>query len=202
MTRQLRDQVVATARTLHARGLTHGRTGNVSIRAGEHLLITPTGASLDSLTPEQLSEIDADGRHVSGPPPSKEAFLHAAVLRQRPHANAVLHTHSTHAAAVSCLAGLDPANAIPPLTAYFTMRIGRLPLLPYHAPGDPALAPLVAEAAREHHALLLANHGPVVCGPDPDTALDALEELEHTAAIMLLTRGLPTTLVPSRTDPP
>lgn len=109
--------------------------------------------------------------------------------RARPGAHAVVHLHSTHAAAVSCLADADPANALPPLTAYYAMRVGTLPLLPYHAPGDTALGPLAEEAARSHHAVLLANHGPVVAGATLEQAADAIEEVEETARLHFLLRG-------------
>lgn len=183
-----RRQIVEAARSLFDRGLTHGRTGNLSIRTDAGLLVTPTGCSLGTLEPEDLAVLDAKGRHVSGPPASKEAFLHLAMMRARPDANAAVHTHSTYSAAVSCLGGLDPANALPPLTAYFAMRIGRLPLLPYFAPGDSALGPAAETAARETPALLLRNHGPIVAGSDLATALDAAEELEQTAKLFLLLR--------------
>ncbi|EMD29478.1 3-oxo-tetronate 4-phosphate decarboxylase [Amycolatopsis azurea] len=184
-----REHVIAAARSLYDRGLTHGRTGNISVRHGKQILVTPTGACLGTVRPGDLSVVDGDGNHLAGPPPSKEAFFHATVLRQRPSANAVVHTHSTYSAAVSCLDGLDPHDAIPPLTAYFAMRIGRLPLLPYHPPGDPGITEPLARAATDHPALLLANHGPVVAGTNLDTALDTLEELEHTAELYLLLRG-------------
>ncbi|MEV4071347.1 3-oxo-tetronate 4-phosphate decarboxylase [Nonomuraea fuscirosea] len=192
-TDEQRAEIIAAARSLFQRGLTHGSTGNLSVRVGEHLLVTPTGSSLGTVEADELSLIDtAAGAHVSGPRPSKEAFLHAAMLRARPEANAVVHTHSTYAAAVSCLDGLDPDDALPPLTAYFAMRVGRLPLLPYFAPGDQALEPAAEEAARTHAALLLSNHGPIVAGTSLGAALDAIEELEETAKLFLLLRGLPT----------
>ena len=190
-----REEIVAAARSLFARGLTHGSTGNLSRRVGDRILVTPTGSSLGTVDPGQLSVIDPAGRPLAGPAPSKEAFLHAAMLRARPDAAAVVHTHSTHAAAVSCLDGLDPENALPPLTAYFTMRIGRLPLVPYHAPGDAALEPLAEELARRHAALLLSNHGPVVAGATLRAALDAAEELEETAKLFLLLHGRAVRLV-------
>ncbi|MFD4638166.1 class II aldolase/adducin family protein [Lentzea sp. NPDC058436] len=185
-------QLVAVGASLFDRRLTHGRTGNISIKERGRILVTPTGVSLGAL--DALSEIDDEGRHVSGPPPTKEAFLHAAVYRARPDAGAVVHLHSTHAVAVSCLADVDPADVLPPLTAYYAMRVGKLPLLPFHAPGDPALGPLAEEAARTHHALLLANHGSLVAGPDLLTAADAAEELEETARIHLLLQGHRTTV--------
>jgi ribulose-5-phosphate 4-epimerase/fuculose-1-phosphate aldolase len=184
-----REEIVAAARSLFTRGLTHGSTGNLSVRDGDRIYVTPTGSSLGTVQPDDLSVIDPTGAHVQGPRPSKEAFLHAAVLRARPGDTAVVHTHSTHAAAVSCLAGLDPSDAIPPLTAYFAMRIGRLPLLPFHAPGDDALGPLAEQTARSSRALLLSNHGPVVAGVSLTAAMDALEELEETAKLFLLLHG-------------
>lgn len=188
-----RAAVVASARSLFRRSLTHGSTGNISVRLDDGtILVTPTGSSLGTVAESELSVIDRAGAHLRGPQPSKEAFLHAAVLRARPGANAVVHTHSTHAVAVSCLADMDPGDALPQLTAYYAMRVGRLPLLPFHAPGDPALGPLAEATARDHRAMLLRNHGPVVSGPTLSAALDALEELEETAKLHLLLRGMPT----------
>ncbi|MFF8960344.1 class II aldolase/adducin family protein [Streptomyces sp. NPDC014894] len=184
-----RRRLIALARAVAARSLTHGSTGNVSVRAGEHILVTPTGSSLATVRAGELSVIDSDGAHVSGPGPSKEAFLHAAVLRARPRAGAVVHTHSTHAAAVSCLAGVDRRDALPPLTAYYAMRVGSLPMLPYFAPGDSRAAAAVQALARDHAALLLSNHGPVVAAADPEGALAAAEEIEETAKLFLLLRG-------------
>lgn len=185
-----RALIVATARSLFTRGLTHGSTGNLSLRLSDNtLLLTPTGSSLGTVQADELSRTDENGRHLEGPRPTKEAFLHAAFYRARPAAHAVVHLHSTHAAAVSCLQIADPADALPPLTAYYAMRIGTLPLLPYHAPGDTALEPLAEHAARGHHAVLLANHGPVVAGATLEQAADAMEELEETAKLHLLLQG-------------
>ncbi|MER5766222.1 class II aldolase/adducin family protein [Streptomyces sp. NPDC001985] len=187
-----RRRLIALARAVAARSLTHGSTGNVSVRAGGHILVTPTGSTLATVRAGDLSVIDSDGAHVSGPGPSKEAFLHAAVFRARPHAGAVVHTHSTHAAAVSCLAGVDRRDVLPPLTAYYAMRVGGLPMLPYFAPGDSRAAAAVEAVARDHAALLLSNHGPVAAAADPDGALAAAEEIEETAKLFLLLRGAPT----------
>jgi len=186
-----REEIVATARSLFSRSLTHGSTGNISLRVPQGALITPTGSSLGTVMPEELSLISLEGAHLDGPRPSKEAFLHAAMFRQRPTAQAVIHTHSTHAAAVSCLSGLNHDDVLPALTAYYAMRVGRLPLLPYHAPGDQALQSIVESTARENSALLLSNHGPVIAGPALREALDALEELEETAKLFLLLQGMP-----------
>jgi 3-dehydro-4-phosphotetronate decarboxylase len=181
------EQVVALGASLFARRLTFGRTGNISVRDGDRILVTPTGASLGAL--DSLSVIGTDGRHISGPEPSKEAFLHAAVYRSRPDAGAVVHLHSTYAVAVSCLDGLPDDDVLPPLTAYYVMRVGPLALLPHHPPGDARLQSLVEQVAGQHKAFLLANHGPVVAGTDLAAAADAVEELEETARLFLLLQG-------------
>jgi ribulose-5-phosphate 4-epimerase/fuculose-1-phosphate aldolase len=185
----LREQICRLGESFFRRGLTFGRTGNISARIDDRVLLTPTGVSLGELSPDHLAVIDLDGRHVGGAKPSKEAFLHAAFYRSRPNDTAVVHTHSTHSVAVSILADTDPANALPPLTAYYLMRVGTLPLVPYHAPGDDSLKELAEATARDHHAILIANHGPVVSGADLASAADALEELEETAKLSLLVHG-------------
>jgi ribulose-5-phosphate 4-epimerase/fuculose-1-phosphate aldolase len=181
------EQVVSLGASLFARRLTFGRTGNISVRDGDRILVTPTGVSLGAL--DSLSVIGIDGRHIGGPEPSKEAFLHAAVYRSRPDAGAVVHLHSTYSVAVSCLDGLPADDVLPPLTAYYVMRVGTLPLLPYHAPGDASLEPLAEQVAGQHSAFLLANHGPVVAGTNLAAAADAVEELEETARLFLLLQG-------------
>ena len=118
--------------------------------------------------------------------------MHAALYRARPTAHGVVHLHSTHAVAVSCLADIDERSALPPLTAYFAMRVGRLPLVPYFAPGDPSLSIAVEEMARKHHAMLLANHGSLVVADDLLSAADAAEEIEETARLWLLLLHQPT----------
>ena len=184
--------IVRLGASIFARGLTPGRTGNLSCRIGDEIVVTPTGASLGSLDAGRLAIIDLDGRPVRGHLPTKEAAMHAALYRSRPAARAVVHLHSTHAVAVSCLADVDEHSALPPLTAYFAMRVGRLPLVPYFAPGDPALATAVEEMAHEPHAMLLANHGSVVAGDDLLLAADAAEEIEETARLALLLHDRPT----------
>ncbi len=186
-----RDRMCELGRSLFERGLTAGSSGNLSARLDDGFLVTPTNSSLGRLDPARLSKLDPDGRPVSGDPPSKEAFLHRALYLARPRAGAVVHLHSTHAAAVSCLAGLDPSDALPPLTPYFVMKIGRLPLVAYHRPGDPRLGDVIRGLADRHAAVLLANHGPVVSGASLDDAVNAAEELEETAKLFLLLRGQP-----------
>ena len=176
-------------RSLYERGLTHGSTGNLSVRVRDGWLMTPTGSSLGRLDPARLSRLDNDGRLVDGDPPTKEHFLHRTMYAQRPDSNAVVHLHSTHSVAVSVLADIDHDDVLPPLTAYYVMRVGSLPLVPYFAPGDLALAEAVGAYAGKHHALLLANHGPVVAGTSLSAAADAIEELEATAKLYLLLQG-------------
>ncbi|GAA2143923.1 class II aldolase/adducin family protein [Actinomadura napierensis] len=192
MSGDIRRQIAALGASFHARRLTHGRTGNISARLDDGFLVTPTGKSLGDLDSDELSLVALDGRHLDGPRPSKEAFLHAAVYRARPGARAVVHLHSTHAVAVSCHADIDPADALPLLTAYYAMRVGRLPVLPYHAPGDTALEPVAEAAAACDHAFLLANHGSIAAAPDLATAADIAEEIEETARLWLLLHSQPT----------
>lgn len=187
---RLRERICALGRSLFDRGLTHGSTGNLSVRLPDGgFLMTPTGSSLGALDPARLSRLDAAGRPLDGDPPTKESLLHLAMYGERPRCRAVVHLHSTWSTAVSVLDGVDPDDALPPLTAYYVMRIGSLPLLPYHPPGDVGLAQAVRAYAGRHHALLLANHGPVVGGSSLSAATDAIEELEATARLHLTLHG-------------
>jgi ribulose-5-phosphate 4-epimerase/fuculose-1-phosphate aldolase len=179
------------ARSLFDRGLTPGRSGNLSARLADNsVLVTPSGSSLRDLMPSGLSRVSPHGVLVSGPEPSKETFLHLAIYRARPETHAVAHTHSTHATAISCLADRDPQNVLPSLTGYYAMRVARLPLLPYHPPGDQALGPRAEAAARDHHALLLANHGPIAAGRDIEDAV-VIEEIEEAARLFFILNGQP-----------
>jgi len=185
----LRERICRLARSLFERGLTFGSSGNISARLEDGWLMTPTGVSMGELDPARLSRLDAEGRHLDGDRPTKESFLHMAVYGERATAGAIVHLHSSYSVAVSCLPDVDPANAVPPLTAYYVMKIGRLPLVPYYRPGDPALAVAIREVARDHPAVLLANHGPIVAGGGLDAAVHAIEELEETAKLSLLLYG-------------
>lgn len=196
-----RERLVVLAASLFARGFSVGSSGNVSVRVEGGLLITPTNSCLGFLDPARLSKLDGEGRHVSGDGPSKEVFLHRAFYETRAAAGAVVHLHSTYATALSCLPDTDPADAIPPITPYVVMRVGRVPLLPYLRPGDPAMGDLVRALGGRHAAVLLANHGPVVSGPDLDAAVYAAEELEETAKLALLLAGRdPRRLTPAQID--
>ena len=186
-----RDKIARLSRSLYERGLTAGSSGNVSVRLGDGWLLTPTNACLGELDPARISKLDWEGRLIAGDPPSKEAFLHRSMYEERSSAGAIVHLHSTHSAAVSCMSSLDHANCIPPLTAYFVMKIGRLPLVPYFRPGDQALGVAIRGLATKHSAVLLANHGPVVSGTTLEAAVYATEELEETAKLFLLLRNTP-----------
>lgn len=186
----LRERICVVGGSLFRRGLTFGSTGNISVRHPEGgWLMTPTNASMGELDPARLSRLDDAGILLEGDKPTKEAFLHRVMYARRHDAQAVVHLHSTHSVAVSCLHGLDHRDCLPPLTAYYVMRVGRLPVVPYWPPGDETLALEVEKLAGEHHAVLLANHGPVVAGTSLDNAMYATEELEETARLFLLLRN-------------
>jgi 3-dehydro-4-phosphotetronate decarboxylase len=186
---QLREEICRLGASIFARGLTAGSSGNISARLPDGWLMTPTNISLGRLDPARLSKLDDSGALVGGDAPTKESFLHRVMYEERAKTGAVVHLHSTHSVAVSCLADVDPADVMPPITAYYVMRVGRLPLVPYYRPGDKALAEAVRGFAGKHHAVLLANHGPVVAGSSLDAAANAIEELEETAKLFLLLRG-------------
>ena len=199
---ETRDLLVSLAASLFARGFSVGSAGNISARLPDGFLITPTNSSLGRLDPARLSKLDAEFRHIAGDRPSKEVFMHRAFYTVRPDAGAVVHLHSTMATAVACLPDVDEKNPIPPLTPYFVMRVGRtMPLLRYYRPGDAAMEPAIAAAARDARAVLLANHGPVVSGQTLTDAVYAAEELEEAAKLYLLLRGqAPRQLTPAQVD--
>jgi len=188
----LRNQMCEYGASLFERGLTAGSSGNISVRIGNEILITPTNSSLGRLDSGRISKVRLDGEWISGDKPSKEAFLHLAMYGARASDTAIVHLHSTWSVAVSCLADIDPANCLPPITAYFVMRVGRLPRVPYFPPGDRQLAKEIEHRAIESKAILLANHGPIVSGKSLDDAVNAIEELEETAKLFLILRGMPT----------
>lgn len=185
---KLREQIAGFGASLFRRGLTFGASGNISLRDDDGWLMTPTGSSLGDLDPAKISRLDHHGNHIGGDAPTKESFLHTEFYQSRPRARAIVHLHSTHSVAVSCLHDIDHDDVLPALTAYYVMRIGQLPLVPYFPPGDVNLAKAVREMASRHHAVLLANHGPIVAGKSLADAVYATEELEETAKLFLLLR--------------
>ena len=187
----IREQICRLGRSLFERGLTPGSSGNISVRLDDGtFLMTPTDASLGSLDPARLSRLDAAGRLLDGDPPTKEIPLHQVLYETREASGAVVHLHSTHSVAVSMLPEVGPASVLPPLTAYYVMRVGDTVLVPYHRPGDPKVADAIRGLAGRYASVRLANHGPVVAGKTLTAAVNAIDELEETAKLYLLLRGL------------
>ncbi|WP_339038384.1 aldolase [Bradyrhizobium symbiodeficiens] len=188
---RLREDICRFGRSLFERGLTPGSSGNISVRLdGGGWLVTPTNASLGFLDPAKLSRLDERGQLVSGDAPTKEVPLHTALYDTRGSARAIVHLHSTHSVALSMLPEIDPRAALPPMTAYYLMKCGVTALVPYYRPGDPAVADAIKGLAGKYSSVLLANHGPVVAGDTLEAAVFATEELEETAKLYLLLRGM------------
>ncbi|XDA97270.1 aldolase [Sulfitobacter sp. LCG007] len=187
---RLRERICLLAKSMFDRGLTSGSTGNISSRLPDGgLLVSPTGTSFGRLDPARLSRFDARGDLIDGDPPTKEMSLHSAFYDTRSGAGAVVHLHSCHAVALSLMPDADDDDFLPPLTPYSVMKLGRVKLLPFFLPGDPAMGDAVRGLAGKRSAVMLANHGPVVAGKDVEAACDAIEQLEDTARLALLTRG-------------
>lgn len=188
---KLREQVCIHAATLYEMGLTHGSTGNISVRTPDGgLLVTPTGSSFLTLDPARLSRFDAEFNHVDGDRPTKEMPLHQAFYETRLQAGAIVHLHACHSVALSMMPDVDTEDFLPPLTPYPIMKLGRVKLLPYFMPGDPAIGDAIRGLAGRRSAVMLANHGPVVAGKDLEAAVHAIEELEAGARLAMMTRGL------------
>ena len=189
---KLRETICELANSLYDRGLTHGSTGNISSRTEDGgLLVSPTGTSFGRLDPARLSRFDAAGRLIEGDPPTKEMPLHTAFYDTRSTAGAVVHLHSCHSVALSLMPDNDEDCFLPTLTPYAIMLLGRVKLLPFFVPGDPAMGDAVRGLAGKRAAVMLANHGPVVAGKSVESACNAIEELEATARLALMMRGLP-----------
>ncbi|MEU4144908.1 class II aldolase/adducin family protein [Streptomyces parvulus] len=193
----LAHELVTAAAHLAGLGLSPGSSGNISVRDGDRVLITPTGTDLAALHPHELSVLDLDANHLDGPAPSKEYALHLAFYRREQATRAVVHLHSRHAAAASCRSPWSERSALPPLTPYFVMRVGQIPLLPYAPPGDPAQAAGLERVAFPCRAALLQNHGPVVAGTSLRAATEAAVEVEEASALHLLLGDQPVRLLTS-----
>jgi len=187
----LRASLVAYGRALFERGYGCGTSGNLSARMDDGYLMTPTNIALGHLASDGLCKLDASGRHVAGPQPTKEAWLHLAMYKARPSNRAIVHLHSTHAVALSCRTDLPEDDMLPALTPYVVMRVGQVAKVPYGRPGNAALAAPIEALAARHRALLLANHGPIVSAPDLETAWAAAEELEESARLFFLLENKP-----------
>lgn len=187
----LREQICLLAASLFDRGLTHGSTGNISARTDDGgLLVSPTGTSFGRLDPAKLSRFDAGGTLVSGDKPTKEMPLHSAFYDTRSTAGAVVHLHSCHSVAWSMMPDANYDDFLPHLTPYSIMKLGRVKLLPFFLPGDPAMGEAVRGLAGKRSAVMLANHGPVVAGKDIEAACNAVEELEDSARLAMMMRGV------------
>jgi ribulose-5-phosphate 4-epimerase/fuculose-1-phosphate aldolase len=180
---RLREEICRTGISLYRRGYTVGAAGNISARLDDGWLITPTDACMGDLRPDEIARVDRDGKHVSGATPSKTLRLHRAIYANNPHAQSVVHTHSTHLVLLSLHGVWRPDDVVPPLTPYYVMKVGHIPLIAYRPPGDPAVAEQVGALAGKVRGVLLERLGPVVWEASPSKASHALEELEETARL-------------------
>ena len=186
----LRESICALAKSMYDRGLTGGSTGNISARTSDGgLLVSPTGISFGRLDPGRLSRFDVAGVLIDGDKPTKEMPLHSAFYDTRSTAGAIVHLHSCHSVALSMMPDVDADNFLPPVTPYGIMKLGKVKLLPFFLPGDPALGEAVRGLSGKRCAVMLANHGPVVAGKDIEAACNAIEELEDTARLAMMIRG-------------
>jgi len=191
-----RHEICRVGRSLFERGYVHATAGNISVRLADGFLITPTDACLGFLEPETLAKVDAQGRQVSGDRASKTLVLHRRIYDAAPEAGCVIHTHSTHCVALT----LQPVQEelLPAITPYFVMKVGHVPVIPYHRPGDPAVGELVAQRIEHYRsggtairAVMLSRLGPTVWHATPAGAMAVLEELEETAKLWMLSRPRP-----------
>ena len=200
MSLALREEICRVGASLHARGYVHATAGNISVRTESGFLITPTDACLGQLHPARLAEIDVDGTQTSGDRASKTLVLHRRIYDAAPEARCVIHTHSTHLVALSLAGVWSTDDIVPPITPYYVMKVGHVPLIPYHRPGDPAVGDAVAQriaAMRDKgtpiRAVMLDRLGPNVWHTTLAEAGAVLEELEETARLWLMARPAPLT---------
>lgn len=191
---QARDEICRVGRSLYDRGYVHASAGNISVRLDDGFLITPTDACLGRLEPAQLARVDSNGTQISGAPASKTLALHTSIYRAAlpfdPATRCVIHTHSTHSVGLSLL-GWEP-ELLPPVTPYFVMKVGHVPVVRYQRPGSPATASEVArliahygQGGRPIRAVMLERLGPNVWHDTPAAAMAVLEELDETARLVL-----------------
>ena len=204
---RLREEICRVGRSLFERGYVHATAGNLSVRLEEGFLITPTDACLGTLDPARLARLDAQGTQLAGDPASKTLALHRRIYAAAPEARCVLHTHSTHLVALTLKGVWSEDDIVPPITPYYVMKVGHVPLIRYHRPGDPRAAELVAQrieamAARGTpiRAVMLDRLGPNVWHRTPAQASAVLEELEETARLWLLASPPPAPLAPAHID--
>jgi len=188
---RIREEICTIGASLYARGYTVGAAGNISARLDDGWLITPTDACLGRLDPAELSKVDQDGNWVAGGKPSKTLLLHQGIYRASPQSRGIVHTHSTHLVALTLAGVWRPDEVLPPITPYQVMKVGRIPLIGYRRPGDPQAAAEVAAVAAEVRGALFERLGPVVWERSVSHASYALEELEETARLWLMTQPRP-----------
>ncbi len=188
---KLRESICFFAYSLFERGITHGSTGNISVRLNDNeILVTPSGSSFGRLDPNEIVKITKSGEFEGPLPPTKELPLHKAFYETRGlKSGAVVHLHSTHSVALSMIPGIDEDNVLPAYTPYSIMLLGKVKLLPFFIPGDPAMGDAIRGLVGKRSAVLLANHGPVVSGKDLEASVNAIEELEATAKLALILKG-------------
>lgn len=184
---QLRQDLVRYARSMYERGYSSGGAGNISLKLPDgNVLATPTNSSFGDLDVEELSKVTMQGELLSGQKASKEVLMHLAMYRQRPQCGGIVHLHSPWLTALSCMPDLNYENALPPITPYYVMRVGKLPVVPYIRPGSPLIADEVEKLAINHNSILLANHGPIISGKNIREAVFNAEELEETAKLYFM----------------
>jgi 3-dehydro-4-phosphotetronate decarboxylase len=198
---QLRNEICRVGRSLFERGYVHATAGNISVRLADGYLITPTDACLGFLEPELLAKVDSKGVQIGGERASKTLALHRKIYDADEDATCVIHTHSTHLVALTLVGVWQPADIVPPITPYFVMKVGHVPSIPYHRPGDPAIGDLVVKAIKQMQAsttpiraVMLDRLGPNVWHNSPAAAMAVLEELEETARLWLMTQPKPAPL--------
>jgi ribulose-5-phosphate 4-epimerase/fuculose-1-phosphate aldolase len=190
----LREEICDVGGLLYSRGYTVGSAGNISARLDDGWLITPTDACLGRLDPAAISKVNLAGEWVSGDKPSKTLALHRQVYDRNPDVGGVVHTHSTHLVALTLAGVWHPDDILPPLTPYQVMKVGHIPLIAYERPGSPKVAERVAQLANSVRGVMLERLGPVVWESSVSRASYALEELEETARLWLMSNPKPAPL--------
>jgi 3-dehydro-4-phosphotetronate decarboxylase len=191
---RIREEICATGASLYQRGYTVGSAGNISARLDDGWLITPTDACLGRLDPAEIAKVDLTGNAVSGGKPSKTLALHRAIYARNAQARGIVHTHSTHLVALTLAGVWSEADVLPPITPYYVMKVGHIPLIRYRRPGDPQVAEQIAALADTVRGVLMERVGPVVWERSVAQASYALEELEETARLWLMTEPRPAPL--------
>ncbi|MGF6753424.1 aldolase [Paraburkholderia sp. GAS42] len=191
---KLREEICDVGASLYARGYTVGSAGNISARLDDGWLITPTDACLGRLDPADIAKVDLDGNAISGGRPSKTLALHRGIYARNADTRGIVHTHSTHLVALTLAGVWSEADVLPPITPYYVMKVGHVPLIRYRRPGDPQVAEQIAALADKVRGVLIERLGPVVWERSVSQASYALEELEETARLWLMSNPRPAPL--------